>query len=90
DMRIARNQVQLFEKGILSQARQTTASMLAGYQVNKVDFLNLVRAQLSEFNMDIQYWQQVSLAEQAKARLAAAAGKENLDTKTHQEVITHE
>lgn len=78
DLRIARDQVMLFEKGILPQARQTTASMLAGYQVNKVDFLNLVRAQLSEFNTDIQYWQQISLAHQAEARLATAAGKEYL------------
>jgi len=78
DWRIARDQVVLFDRGILPQARQTTASMLAGYQVNKVDFLNLVRAQLSEFNMDIQYWRQVSLAHQAEARLAAAAGKERL------------
>ncbi len=78
DLSIAYNQVALFEKGILPQARQTTASMLAGYQVNKVDFLNLVRAQLSEFNTDIQYWQQISQLHQAEARLAAAAGKEAL------------
>ncbi len=79
DLRIARDQVVLFEKGILLQARQTTASMLAGYQVNKVDFLNLVRAQLSEFNTDIQYWQQVSAFHQAEARLAAAVGRENIN-----------
>jgi len=78
DLSIAHNQVLLFEKGILPQARQTTASMLAGYQVNKVDFLNLVRAQLNEFNTDIQYWRQVSALHQAEARLAAAAGKEAL------------
>ncbi|MDX8408233.1 MAG: TolC family protein [Mariprofundaceae bacterium] len=86
DLRIAHNQLALFEKGILPQARQTTASMLAGYQVNKVDFLNLVRAQLNEFNTDIQYWRQISLARQAEARLAAASGKEHLD----KEVINHE
>lgn len=79
DLRIARDQVALFEHGILPQARQTTASMLAGYQVNKVDFLNLVRAQLSQFNTDIRYWKQVSITHQAEARLAAAAGKENLN-----------
>jgi len=82
DLRIARDQVVLFEKGILPQARQTTASMLAGYQVNKVDFLNLVRAQLNEFNTDIQYWHQVSTLHQAEARLAAAAGKEHLNKDT--------
>ncbi|PIP02240.1 MAG: TolC family protein [Zetaproteobacteria bacterium CG12_big_fil_rev_8_21_14_0_65_54_13] len=79
DLHLARKQLSLFEHGILPQARQTTASMLAGYQVNKVDFLNLVRAQLSEFNFDIQYWQLVSVAHQAEARLAAAAGKERLE-----------
>jgi len=78
DIHIARDQVMLYEKGILPQARQTTASMLAGYQVNKVDFLNLVRAQLSEFNLDIQYWQQVSAYYQAVARLAAATGQEHV------------
>ncbi len=90
DFRIARNQLILFEKGILPQARQTTASMLAGYQVNKVDFLNLVRAQLNEFNTDIQYWLQVSKAHQAEARLAAAAGKETLEHEANKEVINHE
>jgi len=79
DFRRARDQVILFEKGIIPQARQTTASMLAGYQVNKVDFLNLVRAQLSEFNTDIRYWQQITRAHQAHARLVAAAGRENLE-----------
>ncbi|MDQ6951732.1 MAG: TolC family protein [Mariprofundales bacterium] len=77
DLRISRDRVRLFRQGILPQARQTTASMLAGYEVNKVDFLNLVRAQLNEFNMDIRYWQQVSLAHQAEARLLAAAGKDH-------------
>ncbi|MDX8409641.1 MAG: TolC family protein [Mariprofundales bacterium] len=86
DLRIARDRVRLFRQGILPQARQTTASMLAGYQVNKVDFLNLVRAQLSEFNMDIQYWQQVSQSHQAEARLLAAVGKEQWikDDKNHE------
>jgi len=78
DLSIARDRLQLFEQGILPQARQTTASMLAGYQVNKVDFLNLVRAQLNEFNTDIQYWQQVSAFHQAEARLAAASGLDDL------------
>jgi len=90
DFKLARKQIVLFEQGILPQARQTTASMMAGYQVNKVDFLNLVRAQLSEFNTDIQYWQQVSKAHQAEARLAAAAGKESLNNDINKEVMHHE
>lgn len=79
DLRISRKQLSLFKQGIIPQARQTTASMLAGYQVNKVDFLNLVRAQLTEFNNDIQYWQLYARTGQAEARLAAAAGKQHLN-----------
>ncbi|HXH71333.1 MAG TPA: TolC family protein [Mariprofundaceae bacterium] len=79
DLRAASARVELFRQGILPQARQTTASMLAGYQVSSVDFLNLVRAQVGEFNTDIQYWQQVAMAQQAAARLAAASGTEDMN-----------
>ncbi len=77
DFRLAREQVVLFDQGILPQARQTTASMLAGYQTGKVDFLNLVRAQLTEFNTEIRYWREIARAHQAKARLLAAIGIES-------------
>lgn len=76
DVAINRQQLSLFEQGILPQSRQTTASMLAGYKVDKVDFLNLVRAQLTEYNNNIQYWRIYASAAQAQARLAAAAGYE--------------
>ncbi|PJA34748.1 MAG: TolC family protein [Zetaproteobacteria bacterium CG_4_9_14_3_um_filter_53_7] len=82
DLRIVREQLSLFRQGIIPQSRQTTASMLAGYQVNKVDFLNLVRAQLSEFNNDMQQWQTYARVHQAEARLAAAAGKKYLNGET--------
>ena len=76
ELAMALEQLSLFRHGIIPQARQTTASMLAGYQVNKVDFLNLVRARLNEFNNDIQYWHLYARAGQAQARLAAASAKE--------------
>ncbi len=44
DYRRASEQVELFRTGVIPQARQTVASMLSGYQVNKVDFLNLIQA----------------------------------------------
>ncbi|NOQ63353.1 MAG: transporter [Methyloprofundus sp.] len=68
----------LFKQGIIPQARQTVASMLAGYQVNKVDFLNLVRSQITLYNYEIQYWQALSLANQAAAQLMAIVGKEEI------------
>lgn len=77
DYRRAREQVSLFHKGIIPQARQTVSSMFAGYQVSKVDFLNLVRAQLTLYNYQTQYWRALANANQALARLSAAVGKEN-------------
>ena len=52
DYERAQQQVSLFKTGIVPQAQQTVASMLAGYQVNKVDFLNLVRAQITLYNYE--------------------------------------
>ena len=69
-----REQARLLKQGIIPQAGQTVASMLAGYQVNKVDFLNLLRAQLTLFNYETRYWKAFSQANQAQARLMAAIG----------------
>ncbi|HEC29426.1 MAG TPA: TolC family protein [Gammaproteobacteria bacterium] len=74
----AREQSVLFKTGIIPQARQTVASMLSGYQVGKVDFLNLVRAQLTLYNYETQYWKALSETWQALAKLVAAVGKENI------------
>lgn len=76
DYQRARQQFSLFESGIVPQAQQTVASMLAGYQVNEVDFLNLVRSQVTLFNYQLQYWKALSDAKQALARLQAAVGEE--------------
>lgn len=75
DYRRAREQFELFKTGIVPQARQTVAAMLAGYQVNKVDFLNLVSAQITLYNYETRYWQALSAAYQALAALAAAVGE---------------
>ncbi len=69
---------QLFQQEIIPQARQTVDAMLAGYQVGKVDFLNLVRSQTTLYNYETQYWKALSMANQALARLTAAVGEENL------------
>lgn len=74
----ARDQAMLFKTGIIPQADQTVASMLAGYRVDKVDFLNLVSAQISLFNYQTQYWKSFSEAHQALAKLEAAVGSETI------------
>jgi outer membrane protein, heavy metal efflux system len=74
----AHDQFILFKTGIIPQARQTVASMLAGYQVNKVDFLNLVRSQVTLFNYEMQYWNAFAEANQSLATLTASVGKEEI------------
>jgi len=78
DYERAREQFTLFESGIIPQARQTVASMLAGYQVNKVDFLNLIRSQVTLFNHETKYWRALTEAKQSLARLIAAVGEEGI------------
>jgi outer membrane protein TolC len=72
----ARQQYSLLDTGILPQARQTIASMLSGYQVNKVDFLNLVRAQITLYDYETQLWLSVKTAKTALADLEASVGKD--------------
>lgn len=74
----AKEQVSLFKTGIIPQANQTVASMLAGYQVNKVDFLNLIRAQITLYNYQTKQWQAISEAKSALAKLIAIVGKETI------------
>ncbi len=89
DYQLSREQVSLFKQGIIPQAGQTVASMLSAYQVNKVDFLNLVRAQITLFNYETRYWKALSQGNQALARLMALTGKQHMpdreDTKSRSE-----
>jgi len=78
DYQRTKDQFVLYDTGIVPQARQTVASMLAGYQVNKVDFLNLARSQITLFEYQIQYWKAFTEANQALAQLTAAVGKEEI------------
>jgi len=78
DYHRAKQQYSLFGNGIVPQAQQTVQSMLAGYQVSEVDFLNLVRSQMTLFNYELQYWKALSDAKQALARLEAAVGEETV------------
>lgn len=78
DYQRAKEQFVLFDTGIIPQARQTVVSMLTGYQVNKVDFLNLVRSQITLFEYETQYWKAFIEAQQALARTAQAVGGDDI------------
>ncbi|HEB49849.1 MAG TPA: TolC family protein [Desulfobulbus sp.] len=70
----ARKQSRFYQHSIIPQAEQTAAAMLKGYQVNKVDFLNVVRAQLALYNYKITYWRLLTGGFKALAGLEAATG----------------
>lgn len=78
DYQEARELFDLFKTGIIPQARQTVSSMLAGYQVSEVDFLNLVRSQVTLLNYEVQYWKTLTDANQALARVIAAVGEDDV------------
>jgi len=77
--RQAREELALLDDGILPQTRQAVASMMAGYEVSKVDFLTLIRTQITLYDQELQRWRVLSHAHQALALLLAAVGKETLD-----------
>jgi len=78
DFQSGNEQVKLFRQEIIPQARQTVEAMLAGYQVGKVDFLSLIRSQTALYDYETQYWNILSAANQALARLIAAVGEEKI------------
>ena len=83
----AREQSILFKRGIIPQAQQTLASMRAAYQVNQVDFLNLVRTQITLYNYETQYWKSLAEAHQQLASLERSMGKAieaNITESTHE------
>lgn len=77
-------QTALYKDSLIPQAEQTAAAMLKGYQVNKVDFLNVVRAQLALYNYKITYWHHLSSARKALAGLEAATGAPIFQETTHE------
>lgn len=78
DYTAAREQALHLKNEIIPQAEQTVSAMLAGYEVNKVDFLNVVNGQIMLYNASIDYWNAMASAKQALARLAAGVGKESI------------
>jgi cobalt-zinc-cadmium efflux system outer membrane protein len=74
----SRDQVSLYGTAIIPQAQQTVSAMLSAYQVNEVDFLNVLNAQITLYNAQISYWEAMSNAKKSLAKLAAAVGSEKL------------
>lgn len=70
----AKERLSLYEHEVIPQARQTVRSLMAGYPVGKADFTDLLRAQLTLFQYQTQYWQSLTRTQQILAEVAAATG----------------
>ena len=69
-----RQLAELYQKGIIPQAEQSYNSALAGYQVDKVDFLTLLNNLLTLFSYRIDYYQALTDYQRNVARLEATSG----------------
>lgn len=67
--------LQLIEKGILPQARQSLESAMAGYGVDKVDFLTLLDNQVTLLKWETKYHRELTDYEKNLAEVEHVVGK---------------
>ncbi|HUT84175.1 MAG TPA: TolC family protein [Thermodesulfobacteriota bacterium] len=65
----------LYRTGIIPQARQSLDSAIAGYRVNKVDFLTLLDNRMTLYNYEVFYHQTVADYEKNLAELEEVTGE---------------
>ncbi|OGL40110.1 MAG: hypothetical protein A3C43_00625 [Candidatus Schekmanbacteria bacterium RIFCSPHIGHO2_02_FULL_38_11] len=66
--------LELYKTGIIPQAAQSLESAMAGYEVNKIDFLTLLDNQITLFNYEIEYYKVLSDYEKKLAKLETMVG----------------
>ncbi|MFW6160665.1 MAG: TolC family protein [Acidobacteriota bacterium] len=71
-----RQRVDLYKEGIIPQAEKSLQSAQAGYQVGKVDFLNVVDNWMRLFNYELQYHSALADYLKTQAKYDLAVGKE--------------
>jgi outer membrane protein TolC len=69
---------QLYESGILPQARLAVESSLAAYRVNRVDFLTLLDSQMAVLNYEVSHAAAVASYNKALAEIELLTGKQGL------------
>lgn len=75
DIGAHQEQTALFETVIIPQAEQSLAAAMAGYQVDKVDFLTLLNNQVSLLNFEIDHLRHRAGYERSLAQIEAVVGK---------------
>ena len=94
-------QALLFRDGIIPQATASLDSALAGYQVNKVDFLTLLNNQITLFKYEIEYYRAIRDHEITLAEMEETVGipivdlgfrgeKSNTEFNVHNPKLDHE
>jgi len=66
----------LYRTGIIPQARQSLDSAIAGYRVNKVDFLTLLDNRMTLYNYEVFYHQTLADYEKNLAELEEVTGEQ--------------
>lgn len=56
DLNSLKDRIDLFENGLLQQANQNLSSALSSYQVNKVDFINVIDAQNQLYRIETKLY----------------------------------
>ncbi len=68
-------ELELLKTGLIPQSRTSLESAMAGYQVNKVDFITLVNNQLTVYNYEIEYYRLITNYRNKLSELEAAVGR---------------
>ena len=68
--------IDLYRTGIIPQARQSLDSAIAGYRVNKVDFLTLLDNRMTLYNYEVFYHQTLADYEKNLAELEEVTGEQ--------------
>jgi cobalt-zinc-cadmium efflux system outer membrane protein len=74
DIQAHQEQTALFKTAIIPQAEQSLTASMAGYQVDKVDFLTLLNSQVSLLNFEIGYFRHRMAYEKSLAQVEAVVG----------------
>jgi cobalt-zinc-cadmium efflux system outer membrane protein len=69
------DQVDLYRTGLIPQGRAALESAIAGYGVNKVDFVTLISNQITLYNYEIDYYRALTYYENTIAEVEATVGK---------------
>ncbi|MGE5301433.1 MAG: TolC family protein [Acidobacteriota bacterium] len=70
-----KEQIDLFKTGLIPQSRAALESAIAGYGVNKVDFVTLVSNFVTSYNYRIEYYRALTNYENTLAEIEATVGK---------------